>query len=235
MARDRQTPKTGRQEFLRRHKATLSVGAALLVVAGVGIVLFAGSDGAPAPKKVAPMVMVAIQPPPPPPPPPPPMDQPKMVEQQKMDVPEFKPEQPRLKDEPPAKAPDLSGPLGLDAKAEGPGDSFGLAGTPGGGGLLGGGGGGSRWGWYATIVQNQIEAALRGNPKTKKAAARNEIRLWLDGVGRVERARLVSSTGDADVDRAIETEVLPGLQFREAPPKDMPMPVVVRLTARRPG
>lgn len=160
-----------------------------------------------------------------------------MVEQQKMEVPEEKPPEPRLKDEPPPKSPDAPapGPLGLDAEAEGPGDSFGLAGTPGGSGLLGGGGGGSRWGWYATIVQNQIEEALRSNRKTRNSRARVEVRLWADASGRVMRVAMVSSTGDAEIDRAIENEVLAGMLLKEPPPRDMPMPIVTRLTARRPG
>lgn len=232
-----QNPKETRRDTLRRHRATIGTGAVLAVAAIAGVVLFAGSDGAPPPRKIPPVVMVAIQPPPPPPPPiERPIEQPKMVEQQKMEVPEFKPQEPRLKDEPPPKAPDLSGPLGLDADAEGPGDSFGLAGTPGGSGILGGGGGGSRWGWYASMVQDQVMDTLRANPKTRKMVTGGyEVRLWVDGSGRVTRARMSRSTGDPDIDSLLVNEIFPGMRLKEPPPRDMPMPIVGRGTGRRTG
>ena len=238
MKRDPQT-RERRREFLRRHGAVLGVGAVTAVVAVVGLVVFAGGSDMPPPRKIPQVTMVAIQPPPPPPPPPTPIEQPKMVEQQKMVEPEFKPEQPRPKDEPPPKSPDAPppGPLGLDAADDGPGDSFNLAGRPGGNGLLGGGGGGggSRWGWYAYLVQQQVEDALRSHRRTRNAKTRVEIKLWADASGRVTRVQMTPSTGDAEVDEAIRNEVLAGLQLKEPPPKDMPMPIVARLTARRPG
>jgi membrane protein involved in colicin uptake len=126
-------------------------------------------------------------------------------------------------------------PLGLDQAPTGPGDQFNLAGRPGGRGLLGGGGGGSRWGWYATIVQQQIEAALRANPKTRNVIIQVQIRLWADGTGRISRIQLVSSTGSPEIDAAISSEVLTGVMLREPPPTDMPMPMTARITARRPG
>jgi membrane protein involved in colicin uptake len=125
--------------------------------------------------------------------------------------------------------------LSLDAKAVGPGDLFNLGGKPGGNPYGGGGGGGSRWGWYASIVQTQIESALRANNKTRNATMQVEIRLWADGTGRVSRIQLVSSTGDAELDATIRDNVLGGLMLREPPPKDMPMPMVTRVTARRPS
>jgi periplasmic protein TonB len=45
----------------------------------------------------------------------------------------------------------------------------------------------------------------------------------------------VSSTGDPELDAVIRNEVFGGLVLREPPPKDMPMPMVARVTARRPG
>jgi periplasmic protein TonB len=37
------------------------------------------------------------------------------------------------------------------------------------------------------------------------------------------------------MDEAIKTEVLTGLQLQQPPPPDMPMPMLLRLTARRPN
>jgi TonB family protein len=129
------------------------------------------------------------------------------------------------KDEPPP------APLSLDAKATGPGDLFNLGGKPGGRGLLGGGGGGgSRWGYYASMVQTQIEAALRAHPKSRNAVGQVIVRIWSDASGRVSRVQ--ASSGDAEFDQVVR-EALAGLVLREPPPREMPMPIVTRVTERR--
>lgn len=157
-----------------------------------------------------------------------------MIEQPEMKEPEVKEE---AKVEEPMDAPADAlppGPLELNAPAEGPGDAFGLrSGT--GNGAGGGGGGGSRWGYYAAIVQQQIEAALRSNPKTRNIVAQIRLSLWTDSTGRIIRVQFTPSTGDAEADALIRSELLVGLTLRERPPADMPMPVVTRVTARRPG
>jgi TonB family protein len=146
-----------------------------------------------------------------------------MVEEKPVDIP---------KDAPPDPGPEAApGPpdLGLGA---GPG-SGGLAQGKGGGG--GGGGGASKWGWYASIVQTQIEAALRANEKTRHAVMRVRVRLWPDATGRISRVQLVSSTGNSELDAVIRDQVLSGMTLREPPPREMPMPIVMQVTARSPG
>ncbi|WP_244443470.1 energy transducer TonB [Bradyrhizobium sp. Ai1a-2] len=219
----------------------LRYGAALAVIAllfgGVGYWLF-GRDDLPPPRQVREITIVNITPPPPPPPTPPPPEQ-KMIEQPKMAEPEFKEDKPieKPQDEPvkDAKNDEPPGPLSLDAKATGPGDLFNLGGKPGGNPYGGGGGGGSRWGWYTTIVTSQMEAAIRANPRTRNMSGQLQVKLWADSTGRINRVLLVPSTGDAELDALISNDVLGRLTLREPPPKDMPMPMVTRLTARRPS
>jgi periplasmic protein TonB len=231
-----QQPKE-RQRFTRGHGAAIAAGLAAVGVIVLAVIIFRNSDTGPI-RKVPQTVMVTLQPPPPPPPPPPPqqLPQPKMIEQPTIKEPEPKPvkpiEQPKEAPPKPVEAPP-TGPLGLDAKAEGPGDAFNLAGNPGGNGLLGGGGG-SRWGWYASMVQTQIRDALSDNKKTRNSNAALEVRLWSDAEGRVTRVQLVNSTGNASVDDAIKNDVLTGLKLQQPPPSEMPMPIVIRITARRP-
>ncbi len=45
--------------------------------------------------------------------------------------------------------------------------------------------------------------------------------------------KLTASTGDSKLDAAIENEVFNGLVLSEPPPDDMPMPINLRLTARK--
>jgi periplasmic protein TonB len=224
-----------------RRRPLLRYGASLAVIAllfGGTVYYFFGGDDLPPPRQVRELTIVNVVPPPPPPPPPPqkPPEQ-KMIEQPKMAEPEIKEDKPleKPKDEPvkDAKNDQPPGPLSLDAKATGPGDLFGLGGKPG-GSPYGGGGGGSRWGWYTSIVTGQMEAALQSNPRTRNAVMELQVRIWADATGHVTRVVLTPSTGDADLDTVIRNQILGNLVLREPPPKDMPMPIVTKVTERRP-
>lgn len=128
--------------------------------------------------------------------------------------------------------------MGTNIQGDGP-DSFGLA-KGGGGGLIGGrgtgkgGGGGSKFGAYAGQVQSRVVDALRNHKKTRSAALNVKVRVWADSTGRITRATLSGTSGDAAVDRAIRDEILTGLQLSSPPPEGMPMPIVMRLSATRP-
>ena len=94
----------------------------------------------------------------------------------------------------------------------------------------------SRFGLYAAQVQSRIEEALLQNNKTGTALISGVvIRIWVDNTARITRAQLVGTLGDPSLDSAITNEVLTGLQLKEPPPSDMPMPIVVRVTTHRPS
>lgn len=195
-------------------------------------------EAPPPPRQPERMIMIAPPPPPPKPLPPPPPKPPEpkqheeqkeeMVEQPKMEEPEEKPAPP---DEPPPS-------LGTGIKGDGTPDGFGL-GTKGNGmiGGTGNGGGrktGSAFGWYAAQVQSSIADAVRRNGKTKFASGQRDVRIWVDSTGRITRAA-ISGGGESEVNAALNNEVLTGLQLREAPPSNMPMPIVLRISAQRPN
>lgn len=119
----------------------------------------------------------------------------------------------------------------------GPGDSDLSPTGPGGGGphLEGGQAGDIHWQWnaYAGDAKRTIEAMLRSNEHTKKAAFEIQVCIWPDKNGRITRATLQKSTGIASVDKAITDEVLTGLQLQQNPPADMPRPIIMRLIAKR--
>jgi TonB family protein len=61
-----------------------------------------------------------------------------------------------------------------------------------------------------------------------------QVKVWADANGRITRAQLVGTSGNPAVDQSIKGQVLTGLQLPQAPPADMPMPINLRITARKP-
>lgn len=226
----------------KANKSRLVIGIMLAVVLLGGVVSFLTSGGKssrPSAKK-SDMVTITLPPPPPPPPPPkveppppkdePPPDKEQMVEQEP--VPDNEP--------PPDNSPPEAPPsedLGTGIAGNGPDMGLSRAGSGGTGKIGGTGkrGGGSKFGWYAAKVQSSIADALRRNPATKSATMTLQIRVWPDANGRITRAQLVGTTGNPAVDQAIKDQVLTGLQLPEAPPADMPTPIVLRISARKPA
>lgn len=229
--------------FLSRYGviiAVLSVAAA----GAYGVSRMLSRDKSPSPVRAPEPQVVRITPPPPPPPPP--------------KTPEPKPEEPKAPDptenkmidqepvaaaEPtPAETAPADAPMGTSIAGTGD-DGFGLAySKTGGGNTIGGTGTGSgtggasagRWGRYAAKVQSRIVDALAGNKRTRDAELAVKVRVWADASGRVSRATISPTTGDAELDRALRDEVLTGLSLGEAPPAGMPMPIVIRIAGRRP-
>jgi len=191
------------------------------------------------------VILVNLPPPPPLPspprpsqlPPPPTESDQKMIAQEPVSETASKPDD-TTKDKPPASE---SPALGTSIQSDGPSDGFGLRGVNSFGGSIGGTGNAitqgrsSRWGWYANQVQIAISQALQSNTNTRTAEFRVDVQIWSDRTGRITRAHLVRSTGDAALDKAITDEVLAGLLLQEPPPDGMPMPIVLRLTARNPS
>jgi outer membrane biosynthesis protein TonB len=224
--------------FFAKHKVKLISAGVIVVV--VGVWFAPKSKPAPPARKAEQIVMVQPAPPPPPvkPPPPPP---PQKVEE-KMDketapteAPKEAPKAPPKADNPPPTA------LATGIKGDGPGMGLASSGNgPGVGNVIGGtgssGASGSKFGWYAGQVQSKIAEALRRHSKTKSASISGlQVRIWPDAAGRITRANLTGSTGQADVDAAIEREVLTGLQLQEPPPAGMKLPIVLRVSAKRPN
>ena len=192
------------------------------------------------------VILVNLPPPPPvapaprPPsqsPPPPVESQQKMIEQAPVNETETKPVEASRAESPSSD----SAALGTSIQGSGPPDGFGLRGGNSFGGSVGGTGTGasrgssSRWGWYASQVQSSISQALQSNINTRTANFRVDAQIWSDRTGRITRAHLLRSTGDPALDGAITNDVLASLVLQEPPPDGMPMPIVLRLTARNPS
>lgn len=220
--------------FVVRHKVKLIIAGVVVVAAGIYFMPKPGPSAPP--RKVEKIVQVQLPPPPPKIQPPPPKVQPPPEKMEKQaPVADDKPKDvPKKADNPPPTA------LATGIKGDGPGMGLASSGNGlGGGNSIGGktgdGGGGGRWDRYAGQVQTKIADALRRHDKTKSAAISGlQVRIWPDATGRITRAVLAGSTGNAAVDTAIQNEILSGLQLAEAPPAGMKLPILLRLSATRP-
>ena len=218
-------------------KHRLYIGILLAIVLLGGIASFLSNGGKT--KKSGPRKSEIVQitlPPPPPPPPPPKVEPPKQEEPPKQDE-EMVEQEPVPNDEPP---PDDTPPEApsddLSTSIAGNGPGMEGLGSGNGNGKIGGTGrkgGGSKYGWYAAKVQTSIAEALRRHPSTRNAKMVLQVRVWPDSNGRITRAQLVGSSGNPAVDQAIKNQVLTGLQLPQAPPADMPVPIVLRITASK--
>ncbi len=219
-------------------KSRLIIGIMLAVVLLGGIFSFMMSGKKS--KRAAPprqeIVTITLPPPPPPPPlpkvePPPPEDVPPPEKEMVM-------QDPVPDDEPPPddSPPDAPPSDDLTTGIAGNGPDMGLRSGTGGSGRIGGTGrkgGGSKWGYYAAKVQTSIADALRRNSSTRSASFSMQVKVWADSSGRITRAQLVGTSGNDAVDQAIKSQVLAGLQLPSPPPDDMPMPINMRISARK--
>ncbi len=93
----------------------------------------------------------------------------------------------------------------------------------------------TKWRGFAGQVARSIEDALRRNPASKHASGTAPVvRVWVDSGGRITRVALDSSTGNAALDGAIN-ESLAGTQCPGITPEDMPQPIRMRISLRRPN
>jgi len=212
--------------FFQKYGFAVGIGAVGLVVIGliVGQMMTKKKE---APRRQQEVVMIRSLPTPPPPP------QPKLPEPPKQTVDQMIKQDTITDDEKPD-----------DSPADAPGITTSLVGPgPGMEGVGKSGSGGNRpvlqkqnspFGWYGRKVIKTVQDALGRNRLTSRAQFGNEVRVWADLSGRITRVKLKGTTGDKAVDQAIN-EALTGLQLEEPPPAGMPMPIVMRLSALRPG
>lgn len=203
----------------------------VLVVIGVTLAIIAWlrdflQQPAPVPKQVA--QQITLLPPPPPPPkleekPPQPEIEPEPVEIEEPEAMEDLPDP--VADDPPA-----GDNLGLDAEGGAGADGFGLIGLKGGRGLLAGAG--DPHIAYAAQVQRRIEEALAEQKAVRRQAYSVVAKIWVDATGHIARAELAGSTGDTDVDRSLERNLIALPPLAQAPPADMPQPIRLRISSR---
>jgi len=216
----------------RRLGQRLGAGLAVVFLAGLAWLIVSVISQPEGPRKpAAQQVAILRQQPPPPPPKPPerPPEPPKVKEEVKINEPKPDP----VPDKPADPAP-AAKPLGLDADGSAGSDGFGLAANKGGRDIttLGSGGGGGGSGRYFTgLLQRNFFETLARNRRAPVDEFSVVVRVWIGDDGRVQRARIVEGSGNAELDQLIETTLSEMSPLREVPPVNLRQ-VQLRLNRR---
>jgi protein TonB len=166
-------------------------------------------------------IVQIIRPPPPPPPPDQPPPPPEKVDEPlPKDTPEPKPD-----DEPPPAEP-----MGLDAQGTAGEDAFGLAARHGGSDLVGGHGG-AAFAWYTNRIKDAVQERLSSDAGIGSKKFSLSLRVWVEADGRM-KLKLVTTTGDRQLDQRIESALSSMTQLGEAPPLEMPQPINLKIVSR---
>jgi TonB family protein len=220
-------------EYLSENRLPAYAGVFIILLASIMAFIMLHSSK-PEPARIPPPVTMVVIQPPKPPPPPPPLPQPKTIVQPKMATPVAKPVIPNQPAKPAPPKPSSAPALGTSLKSNGTSNAFDLSGNGSGNGIIGGSGtGGGGGGSYGDAVSYQIQQALQKNAVTRHAAAGLVVRIWVDASGTITRVELEKSSGNAEMDDAIQNKVLSGMQLN-APPPGTQMPIEMSLTGEQP-
>ncbi|MBL0726190.1 TonB C-terminal domain-containing protein [Piscinibacter sp. HJYY11] len=221
------------QDFDEPNGASGRLRGIVLIVAGLGLLAAAvwwlvGFLSTPAAKPRGVQQVALIKPPPPPPPPKPqekPPEPPKVKEEVKVEAPK---DEPKPAEKPADDKPASDKPLGVDADAAAGSDGFGLQASRGGRDLLTTGGGGA---YYSGLLQRHFFEALSRNRKVLRDDFRVVVKVWIGDDGKVQKADIVTGSGNAQVDELIHLTLLDIAPLRDVPPSSM-RPIQLRLSNR---
>jgi protein TonB len=162
-----------------------------------------------------------------PPPPPPPPDEPPPP-------PPEKTEEPLPKDQPepePDNTPPPAEPMGLDAQGTAGDDAFGLAARHGGSDLIGGTGN-AMFAWYTNKLKDAVLDKLSADPRLRGKKYSLSVQYWIEPDGRIKQIKLVTSTGNRDLDEGIENDLKTLQGLGESRPLELPQPVTLKIVTR---
>jgi periplasmic protein TonB len=206
---------------MRRIAVLAIITLAALALLGWGVSALLGGKSKPPPK--APKITLLAPPPPPPPP----------KEEKKPDPPkeqkEIKVEQPLPKPAPPQPSPELKmdGPAGNGSSAFAAGqitnEDLSKAGS--GNGMF------NPFSNYANLLKGDLQRYLGKNSALRRRAYTIEVHVWVASGGKLKRFELVGSTGDSDMDGAIQQAMSSLTGFKQMPPPNMPQPIRLRIVA----
>ena len=213
----------------------------LLVVLGVGYLIYSQLTATTGQKVEAPPpAVVNMLPPPPPPPPPPPKPEPKPPDPSEKPNPVPNPE-PK-----PAAAPQAAAPVSINGPAQAGADSYGLASGSGGGiggngsclgsncggGGGGGGGGGMSETFYGRYLNSVLQERLQHDERVNRQVFTADFAITMSPGGRITEVTLLKSSGRADRDQVLRN-ILLGAVDLDPPPAGMRWPRKMTVHGKR--
>lgn len=203
----------------------------LAILTGIGYGIKKLLGGGPTHKKqITTVKLLPDTPPPPPPPPPkePPKETPKEQPKEAPKEPEPKPAE-----TPPAETLKMEG-----AAGDGPSPfQSGAVNNEYKGGAVAtiGSDGGVKFRWYAGLVKSQIERAIERDKKLTQGQYKIVVSVWLKPNGQFERLSVDQSDTTPEIEQGIREALndLPAMQ--DSPPENMPMPIRLRISAKKMG
>ena len=183
-------------------------------------------------KPEPPHTTALLLPPPPPPPPPPPKEQPPEPVETAKPVPVETPTPAPAKTDAPA-------PVSIDAAAEAGGDAFGLqAGSGGGMGGTGatgtgtGAAGGISDSFYGQNLRTALQQRIQDDDGVNRQVFAAEFAVWVDTRGKLTRAELLKTSGDAKRDKQL-LAILLATDGLDAPPATIRFPARITVRGRK--
>lgn len=203
----------------------------LAVLAGIGYGIKKLLGGGPTHKKQITTVKL-LPDTPPPPPPPPPKEPPKETPKEQLKEAPKEPE-PKPAETPPAETLKMEG-----AAGDGPSPfQSGAVNNEYKNGAVAtiGSDGGIKYRWYAGLVKSQIERAIERDKKLTQGQYKIVVSVWLKPNGQFERLSVEQSDTTPEIEQGIREALndLPAMQ--ESPPENMPMPIRLRISAKKMG
>jgi TonB family protein len=203
-----------------RHRGKLVPLAIVLLVAGAILYFLNGTVGIHREAPPLPTLIATLPPPPPPPPQKPPEVEKKIEEVQKPVE-----EQPKVNDAPK--------PITINGPAQAGTDAFNIGAGSGGGDVVAGSGFGDAN--FGRFLSSTIQQVVQSDARTDAFVGTAEIDVWIDAEGRVTRASIARSSGDAKTDQDL-IAVLEGMPaLNEPPPASLQFPQRVRIGGKRRG
>jgi protein TonB len=121
--------------------------------------------------------------------------------------------------------------LGLDAEGVAGADGFGLLGRKGGRDLLGAGSS-DQYSWYGQVLKSDLIDKLAEIRDIRRDRYSVVVRLWLAPDGRIQKFKVMNSTGDTELDRDLVAALKSLDRVSETPPDGLPQPVRLRIVSR---
>lgn len=87
-------------------------------------------------------------------------------------------------------------------------------------------------GFYASKIEGYLQNELSKRNELHSINYSVIIKIWLDDEGRITRCDLGESTGNKNLDSLLVSALTDSRKIPKAPPKNMPQPVIIRITTQ---